>query len=245
MKAILVRVGVEQEYGEWNAPADLRSKRFVYVPIPEKAGTPFRPGLARPYTELLPVLRNFSARCGLRSSKILGFPNALLTRAMHLDPDFQHLTYGDNGDQRGSEIARLVQDDLLVFYSSFKSIRPSRWLIYALVGLYVVKEVLRAVEVEPKRRFENAHTRKLKIGSPDIVVRAKEGVSGRLTRFIPIGEWRHGAYRVEPQLLENWGQLNVGDGFIQRSMRPPTFMDPEQFYAWFLDRKAKLVAWNN
>ena len=245
MQAILVRVGVDQQYGKWNAPADPRSRHFVYVPIPEKVGTQFRPGLGRPYTELLPVLKDFSTRCGLSSSKNLGFPYALLNCAMHLDPDFQYLTYGDNGEERGFEIARLERDDLLIFYSGFKSILPSRRLIYALIGIYVVREILRAVDVQSTRRVENAHTRKLKIGSPDIVVRAKEGVSGRLTRFIPIGEFRNRAYRVEAQLLEKWGGLTVRDGFIQRSARPPSFLDPEKFYQWFLDKKPKLIARNN
>jgi len=44
----------------------------------------------------------------------------------------------------------------------------------------------------------------MKIGEPDIVVRAKSGVSGRLTQCIPIGEWRDRAYRVRKDLLKTW-----------------------------------------
>ena len=44
MKGVLVRIGVDQAYGGWNAPVDAEG-RFVYVPIPEKLGTHFRPDL--------------------------------------------------------------------------------------------------------------------------------------------------------------------------------------------------------
>lgn len=44
MKALLVRIGVDQSYGGWNAPVDAEGN-FVYVPIPEKLGTRFHSGL--------------------------------------------------------------------------------------------------------------------------------------------------------------------------------------------------------
>ena len=111
----------------------------------------------------------------------LRFPQKLLTRVMHLDPDFDWLTYGDNGDERGSGIKALEENDLLVFYAWLRSVRNSRSLIYG--RLYVIDEVVMARTVLPKRHNENAHTRKLQIGAPDIVVRAKPGVSGRLSRW--------------------------------------------------------------
>lgn len=80
MKALLVRIGVDQAYGGWNAPVDAEG-RFVYVPIPEKRGTPFHAGLERCYGEVLPALQRFSDdhACDLR------FPPGLLEHAMHLD----------------------------------------------------------------------------------------------------------------------------------------------------------------
>lgn len=245
MKAILVRIGVDQAYGSWNAPLDPDSGQFVYVPIPEKAGTQFQPGLERPYTEVLPVLTRFSEERALRLNDDLGFPTELSTALMHLDPDFNHLTYGDRGDRRGVEIKALGEGDLIVFYAGLRSIRRSRWLTYALIGLYVVDHIVMALDVSPTYWNKNAHTRKLKIGSPDIIVRAKEGVSGRLTACIPIGEWRNGAYRVTKALLKEWGDLNVRDGFIQRSVRPPSFLAPSKFYRWLLSQKPALIARNN
>ena len=107
-------------------------------------------------------------------------------------------------------------DLLVVFYSGLRPICPMKdRLIYALVGLYVVRDVVPAPNVPGNLRHENAHTRKKKIGKHDIVVRAKPGVSGRLERCIPIGEWRDRAYRVRKDLLKAWGGLTVRDGYIQ------------------------------
>ena len=245
MKAILVRIGVDQTYGHWNAPVDSESCQFVYVPIPERSGTLFQPGLERRYAEVLPTLRCFSTHYGLELERDLGFPRRLLSHAMHLDPDFELLTYGDNGDKRGAEIKNLTEGDLLVFYAGLQSVRPSQELVYALVGLYVVDDVVLARDVSPERWRENAHTRKLKIGLPDIVVRAKPGISGRLARCIAIGEWRDRAYRVRRNLMKSWGGLSVNDGFIQRSAQPPRFLDPGKFYRWFLKQNVSFVANNN
>ncbi len=241
MKAILIRVGVDQAYGEWNAPLDPESGRFVYVPIPESR--PFRPGLERPYREILPSLQQFASSIGLESR--LGPPPRLLDRSMHLDPDFEWLTYGDNGDKRGTGLKHLSDGDLLVFYAGLRSVREPRKLVYGLVGLFVVDDVLPAVSIRAKHFKINAHTRVRKIAVADIVVRAKATVSGRLTKCIPIGEWRDRAYRVRPSLLKKWGGLSVNDGYIQRSARPPTFLNTRKFYRWFVRQRVELIQRNN
>ena len=232
MEAILIRVGVDQTYGQWNAPVDPESGHFVYVPIPEKRA--FRPGLERSYREVLPALQRFALRFELDLESSLGLPRGLLDHTVHLDPDFDWLTYGDNGDKRGAGIKHLSEGDLLVFYAGLRSVRASRKLVYGLVGLYVVDNVLPARSVLPDQYKSNAHTRRLKIAARDIVVRAKPSVSGRLTRCVPIGEWRDGAYRVTPGLLKKWGGLSVKDGYVQRSARPPAFLNASKFYRWVL-----------
>ena len=50
---------------------------------------------------------------------------------------------------------------------------------------------------------------------------------------ILIGEMRDKAYRVTPSLLSAWGGLSVNDGYIQRSARPPRFLDAGKFANWF------------
>src|SRR5216684_910210 len=227
MKALLVRIGVDQAYGGWNAPVDADG-RFVYVPIPEELGTRFHPGLERRYGELLPALNRYCEEhdCDLRAD--LRFPQELLHYPMHLDPDFECLTYGDVGDRRGAEIVNMGAGDLLVFYGGPRPVHHCEHkLIYALIGIFVVQDVVPVAGVPSQRWYENAHVRKRKRGETDIVVRAMPNVSGRFSRCVTIGEWRDGAYRVRQDILDTWGGLSVKDGFIQRSAVPPAFNKPK------------------
>ncbi len=51
MKGILVRIGVDQAYGAWNAPVN-KDGKFVYVPIPEGDRAKFHPGHERRFAEI-------------------------------------------------------------------------------------------------------------------------------------------------------------------------------------------------
>ncbi|MHB1158316.1 MAG: Nmad3 family putative nucleotide modification protein [Phycisphaerales bacterium] len=249
MKAILVRIGVDHSSGGWNAPADPDTGQYVYVPIPEKHGTEFHPGCNRRYQEIVPALEQFSQTVDADLFDDLRCLRTLLDESMHLDPDFDHLTYGDVGARRGSHIRDLAEDDLLVFYAGLRPCRVPRAgepkLVYALVGLYVIQDVVSAPSIPQPLWNHNAHTRKIKRGNSDIVVRAKPGVSGRFTRFIPIGEYRDRAYRVRPNIVSAWGGLTVNDGYLQRSARPPRFLDPERFMQWLDQQHVEMVAANN
>ena len=60
-------------------------------------------------------------------------PLHLTAQSMHLDPDFDHLTYGDQG-QRAKQIqTKLAGGDLLVFYASMRDVNGGG-LVYALIG---------------------------------------------------------------------------------------------------------------
>lgn len=240
MRAILVRVGVDQAYGGWNAPVDPESGRFVFVPIPEQARH-FHPGCERRYDELVKPLADFL--CGDSLAKYaIGEHRG---KPMHLDPDFEHLTYGEKGSKRGSQIRTLKSGDLLVFYSGMRPIRPSPYkLIYAIIGLFVIDEIVSPRDVPLSRWHENAHTRKVDHGPDDIVVRARPRVSGRCSRCLPVGEYRERAYRVRREILKAWGGLSVNDGYIQRSARPPEFTDPVRFYDWWKRQEVDLVRSN-
>jgi hypothetical protein len=242
VKGILVRVGVDNAYGAWNAPVDPRTGRFVFVPIPDGPSKTYASGNIRRYSEIDPHLTEFSTACNLPE---LRCPETLRRFAMHLDPDFDHLTYGDNGTRRGAGISKLGAGDILVFYAGLRSVVPPKQLIYALVGLYVVEEVARAIEVRPERWPENAHTRWTPISENDVIVRARRGSSGRLDRCIPIGEWRDGSYRVCRHIEDEWGGLTVKNGYIQRSAVPPRFINAEKFYAWFQQQDRALMERNN
>src|SRR5207248_10763145 len=134
----------------------------VYVPIPESPGASFHAGLERRYGEVLPALQRFCEqhRCNLR------FPQELLKRAMHLDPDFEYLTYGDEGGRRGAGMVNMSEGDLLVFYGGLRPVHQcDHRLLYALLGIYVVKEVVLAARVPSDHWYENAHGRHTQPGT--------------------------------------------------------------------------------
>jgi hypothetical protein len=165
---------------------------------------------------------------------------------MHLDPDFEHLTYGDQGERGKQLLAKVGAGDLLVFYAGLRDVLRPKRLVYAIVGLFVVDEIVHARDVAPDRWAENAHTRReLKPDAGDVVVRARPSESGRLERCIPIGDFRERAYRVWPHLQEEWGGLGVRDGYLQRSARLPEFVDAQRFHDWFRVQHVGLIQRNN
>jgi hypothetical protein len=242
MKAILVRIGVDHAYGDWNAPVDPVTGKFVYVPIPDGDQKQYMPGGAHGYQEIVSPLAVFAEKHGVRG---LCLPRNLRERSMHLDPDFHYLTYGDNATRRGAKISRLGPNDLLAFYAGLRSIIDPNGLVYALVGLFVVEEVVRAIDVSTERRHENAHTRWKTLSENDVVVRGRHRVSGRFDRCVPIGEWRDGAYRVRRDVESTWGGLTVKNGYIQRSAVPPEFIDARRFYNWFQEQGIIFLERNN
>ena len=233
MNGLLVRVGIDSTDGGWNAPMRLATGEFAYITITDTK--PPRDGLARHFDEFIPVAKRFGEQV----------PPQLLGTPTHLDPDFAELTYGDQG-QRGKRITSLLTTgDLLAFFAALRPVDgAARPLVYALVGLYVIKEIVSAKSVPQSRWAENAHTRRVPTDT-DIIVRAHPGVSGRLRRCIPIGELRDRIYRVRSDLLDAWGGLDIKDGYIHRSVRLPAFHDASKFHQWFRAQKPELVAENN
>jgi hypothetical protein len=244
MRAYLIRVGIDQAYGGWNAPMDPVTNEFVYLPIPESR--PMAPNLLTPYTAVVPSLTAFQVSHPHAAVKHVRLPADPSTRNAHLDPDFRSLTYGDSGTKRGKGLTELKRGDVMVFYSGLRPItRCGHTLVYALVGLYQVAESTRAGEVPQDRWSENAHTRCRNVEAGDVIIRGIPGVSGRLERCIPIGEFRDRAYRVVPETLDAWGGLSCKNGYIQRSAVLPTFLAPERFMKWFERQAPTLIGMNN
>jgi hypothetical protein len=244
MRGLLVRVGIDSsDEGRWNAPVDSKSRSFAYVPIAETKTV--RQGFERSYDELEPALRKFDQP----------LPAHLVGRRMHLDPDFETLTYGDQGSRADQILSKLAAGDLLVFYAGLRDVNANPRLVYAIIGLYVIDAILPATMLPQSCWHENAHTRRaLSPNATDVVARARKGVSGRLTRCLPIGSYRapvgypnkHPSYRVEPSILAMWGGLSVADGWLQRSARLLEFQpDASRFHEWFKERTPELVAANN
>jgi len=235
MRGLLVRVGADLSDGggSWNGPVDSDTGQFAYVAIPE--GFPVLEGMERPYSALAPILAKFGAV----------LPAQLRSRHMHLDPDFDYLTYGDQGERAKQLRNNLSVGDLVIFYAALADIRAAS-LVYAIIGLFVVERLGLASEVPPELRDSNAHSRRvLRAGSTDLIVYGRPAVSGRLMRCLPIGEYRDRAYRVKRDLLEAWGGLSVKDGYLQRSARLPRLLDSLRFMRWLERQKPALIQANN
>ena len=234
MRALLVRVGADRTDagGRWNGPIDRATGAFAYVPIPEPE--PVRPGMETPFVRWAPAIE----RLGVR------LPERLADRIAHADPDFGRLTYGDRRE-RGKQIRqKLKGGDLLVFYAGLRDVGDGR-LVYALIGLLAIGSIVAARDLPSERWAENAHTRRLEIGETDVVVRGREGASGRFERALEFAGYRAGAYRVFPELLGRWGGLGVRDGYVQRSARLQEVGDPARFLDWLAAQRVGLVARDN
>jgi len=235
VNGLLVRVGADLSVGggSWNGPVDMTTGEFAYVAIPETAC--IHPGLEKPYQTLAPTVEKFGVK----------LPSHLALRHMHLDPDFGHLTYGDQGE-RAKQLRNLQRDDLILFYAGLADISGAARLIYALIGVFVVDKLSNAADVSPSERDINAHTRRvLKPEATDLIVHGRPTVSGRLTQCLPIGEYRDRAYRIRRDLLVEWGDLSVKNGYVQRSARLPRLLDPPSFLRWLKAQRPTYVAANN
>lgn len=236
MNGLLVRVGADLSLGggSWNGPVHAGSGDFVYVAIPENS--PVYPGMEKPYSNLAPVLAKFG----------VSLPTHLRMRHMHLDPDFEHLTYGDQGERAKQLRANLRGDDLIVFYAGLANTSGAAQLVYALIGFFVIENFVLASQVPLAQRDANAHSRRvLPLNATDLIVRGRPAVSGRLRCCIPIGEYRDRAYRVRKDLLNEWGGLSVKDGYLQRSARLPRLLDPPRFTRWLERQGPTLMQANN
>jgi hypothetical protein len=235
VKALLVRVGVDSTVngGSWNGPVDTVSRKFAFVAILESRT--IHAGMEKPYSAIVPVLSNFS----------VSLPAHLHPRHMHLDPDFNHLSYGNQGE-RAKQLRKLDPGDVIAFYSGLGDVHRGQRLVYAMISLFVVDSIVLATSVSASDRDTNAHSRRiLAEAAQDLIVYARPKVSGRLERCFPIGEWRDRAYRVRGAVLDAWDGLSVKDGYLQRSARLPRFLEPERFLCWFESKGPTLLQANN
>jgi hypothetical protein len=244
VRGLLVRVGIDQtpEYGGWNAPVNTKSRRFIFVPIRDSAyndATYFANGERVYGKEVTATLARFEAECGESAHDCFRLPVRLHNEPMHLDPDFLHLTYGDD-PLRGRILKEFKEDDFIAFYSSLRSLDGGR-LVYALIGLFVLAGTpINASEISGPDRLCNSHTRWKNVKAEDIVAFGKVGQSGLFERCLPIGEFRDRAYRVRRDVLTEWGDITVKNGWLQRSANLPEFKFPASFRKWLEKQHIRL-----
>lgn len=231
MKGVLLRVGcdITQSAGHWNAPVDLRTNEYVYVPIPEHYN--WHLGKCPTYGAISPAL----GRLGM----VLP-PNLTERMKLHLDPDFTSLTIGepyhdDVGrlSSRGRTLSQLDEGDFIAFFAGFRPVghAGSSPLAYCLFGILHIQSRTFVGSLPRYKRLSCAHGRR-RWADKDLVMWGDPQTSGRFQKAIGIGEYRDRSYRVTRELLSEWGGLAVKDGYIQRSARPPFFLDPGRFLNW-------------
>ncbi len=181
----------------------------------------------------------------------------------HLDPDFEYLTYGEEGNKakRLRNLKNLGEGDLLVFYSGLRPVYDGKFdnrpghLCYAIIGFYEIDHMEYATTITPERWKVNAHSRR-EPQDDDIVFFGKKGKSGRLSRCIDIGEYHsdEGTYWTKKEFCSEWGELKrIKDGcigiFITRSGALPTLKNPGRFYEWLRremkNKEIELIEKNN
>jgi hypothetical protein len=237
MKGVLLRVGcdITPNAGNWNAPVDLQTLEYVYVPIPGHEDQHWHLGKCPMYGSISPALR----RLGVTLP-----PQLAPHRKLHLDPDFTSLTIGepyreDAGalSSRGRILNQLDVGDFIAFFAGFRAIGDagSSPLAYCLFGILHVQAKTLVADLPLKKRRSCAHGRVIGAGK-DLVMWGDSNTSGRFRKALPIGEYRDRSHRVTQELLAEWGGLAVKDGYIQRSAKPPFFLDPGRFLDW-LDRQ--------
>ncbi len=241
MSGLLLRVGIDQTFGRYNAPINPLTNDYLYMPIPQGQDNPqqiFRQGMQTTYAQMDTHFSKFTERNSIQ----LAFPEHLRSIGCHLDPDFENLTYGDQATGRGCRVGELDVGDFIAFFASFRPVIPcDHVLVYALYGIFFIDEIKKAKDVSPGQWHVNAHTRIQKMNDEHLVVFADKSRSGRFRHAIPIGEYRNGAYRITNKILDAWGDIGVKDGFIQRSVCPPWFTKPEQFLKWLDFQQVKLI----
>jgi len=241
MKGILLRVGCDKTEagGFWNAPVNPISWQYAYVPIPGDESK-------HEHISLCPTYKTFEASVNNLGTTLPPYLNSQVK--VHLDPDFKSLTFGEPFKEqtgklssRGQIIDELDCGDFIAFFASFRPTEVGyRYrLAYCLFGIFYIDQKTSVKELSRVKREQCAHGRR-KNADDDLVVWAKPDISGRFKQAIPIGEYRQNAYRVKEEILAEWGGLKVKNGYIQRSVRPPFFNNPERFLDW-LNRQNESV----
>lgn len=185
-EALLLRVGIDTGTGGGHGPL-FPDGRFEYVPIPESRETTER----RTYAEL-------SGRYGEALSTYVPY---LADRVPHYDPEFTTYTYGDVGRIKCSQLSRLTEGDLLVFYAGLEPVDDSGPPLLYAIGYFTVAEVHDMEAMNEAERAEvcerhphNAHVKRTALG-PDspardrypVIVRGRPTRSGLFAHARPLG----------------------------------------------------------
>src|SRR5260370_20208827 len=194
---LFYRVAVDSASGGWNAPCRTNGS-FCYVPIPDANPSGRGTMFDRSYDEFSPFVTAMGDT----------WPSTL-SGLCHLDPDFAHLTYGDQGSRAARLREFITPGSFIVFWAGLRWLDGPRAgsIVCSIIGFYLVSHVLRASDAGVLDAHRIAHSRHSGIPDDHVIVFADPRESGRLRRHIPIGEQRGRAQRVTIETLEAWARL--------------------------------------
>jgi hypothetical protein len=200
-EALLLRVGVDTGTGGSHGPL-FPDGRFEYVPIPESEESEER----RTYADL----------AGRYGEALSTYVPHLGDRVPHYDPEFTTYTYGDVARIKCTQLARLTEGDLLVFYAGLEPVDGSAPALLYAIGYLTVAEVhdLEAMDATERaavleRHPHNAHVKRSAL-APDsrasdrypVIVRGEPTRSGLFRRARPLGTEER---LVEPEIARAIG----------------------------------------
>jgi putative DNA base modification enzyme with NMAD domain len=180
-KALLLRVGIDRGTGGALSPI-FADGSFEYVPIPE----------TKP-TQCPLTFATLPSHCGRSLAAFV--PRRIADRPAHIDPDFEHLTYGDAAPHKRRQLARLEPGDLLVFYAGFEPWPHQDIPRLFAIGWFEVKAVHRlpaqqiSTDCELRLRFGNtAHFWRHPPDQELALIEGEPRQSRFLRQAVPLGD---------------------------------------------------------
>jgi hypothetical protein len=245
MQHLLLRIGADMGTGGGLSPI-YKDGTFDLVPIPEAEGT----------TED----RTYQEMAGRDGRSLAGFVSEeYRSSPPHIDPEFGTYTYGDPTQKR-TQLARLQEDDLLVFYAGLRPYDYQDSPRLFVVGYFTVDAVhdLEEMSVAERRsvldRLENnAHAKRTET-TPDsknpnkdafpVIVEGKPDESRLLDRARPLSDAfvsrTNPQYHMLPHVAALTGYSEDKDltRATGRWLTPP---DEAKFREWLDDGTVGLV----
>lgn len=123
-EALLLRIGIDSGTGGGHGPF-FPDGTLEYVPIPEDRETAER----RTYDDIL----------GRGGKSLSAYIPHLADRVPHYDPEFRTYTYGDPSPIKRTQLARLTEGDLLIFYAGLEPMDGSAPPLLYAIGYFTVE----------------------------------------------------------------------------------------------------------
>lgn len=207
MTLVLVGIGADSRNTS-NCPPVFEDGSFEYIPIPEQHETVERATFA---SEGFDEYLNYVVYDGKET-------DSLDRVAIHHDPNFEEMTFGDPGKSR-SKLISLEEDDILAFYSGLTPPRQSKPKHRFLIGYFAVDRVIdfnslerKMLEHEIETNKENAHIKRYRQNNDprhlsDLVIVQGKEPGGLLDKAIKLSGGRPDApnYYLSERWLDMWG----------------------------------------